>query len=114
MQRRTRNEWRADVEEWVRGGQTCREYAESVGLNPKSLSWWKWNLTKQGEVFAGPEMSAETGDVRFVEVTGTEALIADEAPTRLEVVWGDAVVRVPDDFESETLSRVLDTLEARS
>jgi len=114
MQRRTRDEWREDVEEWVRGGQKCREYAESVGLNPKSLSWWKWNLTKQGEVFGEPEESAEMGDLRFVEMTGTEALIAIEPPARVEVVWGDAIVRVPDDFESETLSRVLDTLEARS
>lgn len=114
MERRTRDDWHEDVVEWMASGLSCAEYAEEAGLNPKSLSWWKWRLRTQGVALDAPAARPEPKNDAlplFVELAATVMPAADAS--RIELVCGEAVVRVPDDFAQETLCRLLDTLEAR-
>jgi hypothetical protein len=128
MQRESQETWAKRVERWKEGGLTAEQYASELGINPRSLRWWRWRLTsgaqdggrvrrekqasttatgkatttpKRGPTLAVPPMT-------FVEMSagfGTDAL---------EVVLGTNVrIRVRPDFDAATLTRLLDVLEPR-
>ena len=44
MTRETRATWAERVERWKRSGKTADEFAAELGLNVRSLKWWKWML----------------------------------------------------------------------
>ncbi len=97
-------------------GQTCSESSRTHGLRPNVLGWWKWKLTREGEQWGSPPVSfAHAEELGFVEITSLVARSSARAtePARLEVCVDDLRVRVPDEFDTSTLSRVLDVLEAR-
>jgi transposase len=98
QQRRSRSEWSALVREWRTSGLTAKEFARRRRLNARSLSWWRWKLGDEVE------------HVDFVELE-----LACELPSehRIEIALGNGrTVRVPDEFDSATLARVLDVAEA--
>jgi transposase-like protein len=45
MSRVTRETWAKRVERWQDSGLTIAEFAREAGLNARSLSWWRWQLT---------------------------------------------------------------------
>ena len=105
MARATRDKWAKRVEAWKQSGLSIERYAAKAGLNARSLSWWKWHLaSKPSRRSPTPSISPLT----FVEVK------ASEAASGLEVVLASGVsVRVPVDFDSVVLGRLLDVLERR-
>jgi len=109
MQRATREKWTQRVEEWKRSGLSVGKYAAKRGINPKSLAWWRWQLESKPERRKGGRPPATSiSPLTFVEVK------APETTTGLEVVLGSGVcVRVPLDFDSVVLGRLLDVLERR-
>lgn len=120
--RSTREEWAKRVQRWRDSDLTAAEFASEVGVNPRTLSYWKWRLGKEsGEVgrrgtsskVAGPKSkTARAKAVTFVEVT-PPASTWWQATERIEVLVDERlVVRVPDAFDADTLRRVLTTITA--
>ncbi len=108
---RLREERRQQGGEWKASGQTRDEVAAGVGLRPKTLGWWAWKLKSEGESVSeshdtqGPDEQDES-TLRFVEL---EPMATSSADLDLDGI----TVRVPNHFESTTLDRLLDVLEAR-
>jgi hypothetical protein len=49
MARESRETWAKRVERWRDSGLTAAEFAAEVGVNPRTLSYWKWRLgSKRG------------------------------------------------------------------
>lgn len=45
--RRTHREWARLVRKWQRSGETARAFGASHGVNPRTLTWWKWRLRSE-------------------------------------------------------------------
>ena len=106
----SRARWAAAVSRWQRSGLSCRDFSRREGVNPNSLSWWKWKLGSEATAQPSPVVATEA--VRFVEVTGgVPATVRDgvDAP-RLVVVAGRYHVEVPVGFDGPTLADLLGVL----
>lgn len=121
----TREQWSARVTRWKDSGLTAAQYASEIGVSPKSLAWWRWRLASEASASDVPQPALGSGapmplarrmprtattisPLTFVEMTA--AVETD----RLEVVLPSAVrIRVRPGFDSPTLGRLLDVLEAR-
>jgi hypothetical protein len=104
MGREARATWAKRVERWAASGLTAAEFAEEIGVNARTLTYWKWKLGR-------PAASVESRRLEFVEV----APPAERRPATdaLEVVLGGGVViRVPARFDADALRRVVATLGA--
>lgn len=42
--RRTHREWARLVRKWQRSGQPALAFGAAHGVNPRTLTWWKWRL----------------------------------------------------------------------
>ncbi len=122
--RSTREQWAKRVRRWVDSGLTAPEFAAEMGLNPRTLRYWKWRLGKEGREATSSSRRARRSRSKrqpkalpaptrasFVEVTPAASTLARASrlsTDRIELVVDDhLVVRVPDGFDSETLRRVL-------
>jgi hypothetical protein len=99
----TRDRWRERVEEWTSSGLTAAQYGNRAGVNPRTLSYWKWRLGQESR-----ERATSTSVARFVEVHPREA-----AHFELELRGGRRL-RVPASFEEPALRRLLEFLEGAS
>ena len=99
----TEKRWRGLVDAWARSGLSCKEYAASVGVNPRTLTWWKSKLKEAEPAASGT----------FVEVTQQLATETRAETGVIELAVGGTRVYVRGHVESEALTRVLDVLEAR-
>ncbi|MCY1071347.1 hypothetical protein OV090_41780 [Nannocystis sp. RBIL2] len=76
MSRATEATWRRRVDGWSASGETCKEYAARIRVNPHTLGWWKWRL----HAAQADARDQCVRDVGFVEVTQeVAASVADEA-----------------------------------
>ena len=120
MGRDSREVWEKRVERWRDSGLTATEFADEVGVNAKTLSYWKWRLGRPTEVGAklGRRRAAPTRRTRpmavpFVEVSGLtspSALDAVSAGTfePFEILAASGLrVRVPVRFDDAALARLL-------
>jgi len=104
MRRATRAIWAERVARWERSGLTAAAFATRAGVNPHTLTYWKWRLKT-----AGPPRPV---GVEFVEVVPP----LPRAPRVSAVV--DVTnpagyrLRVPDDVGCDRLRALLDVLEA--
>jgi hypothetical protein len=107
MARESREVWAPRVARWVESGLTAAEFASEVGVNARTLVYWKWKLGKEGSVLARVASKPASDErLSFVEVSAS--MIAPSAP--IELVLGDLNVRVPDGFSAETLRGVLEVV----
>ena len=102
MKPETEQRWRVHVAAWAKSGLTCKAYAAKVGINSRTLTWWK---SKLGEAVA---------PAPFVEVTSQVAAMAGPESGVVELVVGHVVVRLRGLVDADALARVLDVLEARA
>jgi transposase len=120
MDRATREVWTERIERWKESGLSAKEFATPLGIKPRTLRWWHWNLgtsavrkgprrrsaAKSGAIVERP--STAMSPLAFVEMT---ASVLSEP---LEVVLPSTFrVRVPTGFDDATLVRLLDVLERR-
>jgi transposase len=110
MEQDTRELWSKRVERWKDSGLSAREFASEMGINPQTLSYWRWKLGKTAS-------KAKKKQRGFVEVVAEAAqppsdpLQAKQPPEPLEIVVRDELrIRVPAHFDPETLRRVVVTL----
>lgn len=101
--RRAREYWADQVRRWRGSGKTCATFARDAGVNPKTLSWWARKLDEEHDSGAAPVQT----ELPFIE------LMPITIDARIELELGDITIRVPNDFDGETLMRVLDLLRSR-
>src|SRR6266508_1221401 len=119
--RGNREEWAKRVERWRASGLTTAEFAAELGVNPRTLTYWKWLLGKEarGEKRAWPkrkdgaaapskptQIAAPTSGLIEIEVAPSDSRF------ELELRGGQRL-RVPPGFDPAGLCRLLDVLEAR-
>jgi len=118
MERMAREVWAERVAKLKESGLTTQEFASQVGVNHRSLSWWKWHLASKARGTApkrtlhsrSPAQIAKTtiSPLTFVEMT------AATGTDRLELVLPSSIrILVRPGFDAATLGRLLDVLEAR-
>jgi hypothetical protein len=84
MERRSREQWRTICAASLRSGMSVREFAEHVGVNARTLSWWR------------SELRDELHTPSFVEVGTTGEVSLDVAAGGdIRVMVGDVVVTMP-------------------
>jgi hypothetical protein len=112
--------WAKRVERWQASDLTAKEFAAEIGVNPRTLSHWKWMLGKGGakkkrrpsEAKAKNQARSSSAEaVSFTELSIKAPLRASSIEV---VVDARRVVRVDSGFDADTLARVLDVLEARA
>ncbi len=108
MRRIPRQQWKRHVAAWRESGLSGREFATRIGVNARTLAYWKWRLastTDEASIEAAP----------FVEVSGAVVSSVNACEEdRIEVLCrGGRLVRVGRDFDAATLVRLLDALETR-
>jgi hypothetical protein len=99
-----RDRWREHVEQWKASGLTAAQYGDRAGVNPGTLSYWKWCLGRETRACVTSEAALAT----FVEVRTPE-------DSRLELeLAGGRRLRVPASFDPAILRRLVDVLEGGS
>ncbi|MDC0720685.1 IS66 family insertion sequence element accessory protein TnpA [Nannocystis bainbridge] len=109
MSTATEATWRKRVDGWIASGQTCKEYAARIRVNPHTLGWWKWRL----HAARADACDQGAGEAGFVEVTQEVGALLTTEPGVLELEVGCVVLRIRGHVEADMLGRVLDVLEGR-
>jgi transposase len=122
MKRENREVWGKRVERWRDSGLTAKEFADEIGVNANTLSYWKWRVGRESGVrdsAAGlprsrPVARARAVQVPFVEVSSAPvsaaALREEECREAepIEIVAPSGLrVRVPARFDDGALTRIL-------
>ena len=96
--RGTEDEWRKRLARWAKFDGKVGDFCAGEGVSDKSFYVWRKRLAAR---------DAAPAAVEFVEVGQSPRASA------VELVVGNAVVRVRGDFEKATLRRVLEVLGER-
>lgn len=101
-----REVWAQRVQRLRDSDLTTAEFAAALGINPRTLTYWKWRLGKE-ERLETERNGRKKPKAMFVEVTaGAPAPVGGAPPIEI-VLDGRIVVRVPRDFDAEVLRRVV-------
>jgi hypothetical protein len=87
--------WTALIAELDDSDLSIRKFAHARGINPRTLTWWKWRLRKEEE---------ERQDDGFFELVPREHLAA------LDLTVGGASITVDRDTDLCLLRRVVEAL----
>src|SRR5260370_16540943 len=107
-----REEWAKRVARWKDSGLTAKEFATELGINPRSLVFWKWQLGKGsgGPVAESSAVSVKSGRAP----AGTLSVIqvgAPPAPAAFErELGGGRRPPLPSPFPPPALSPLLPVL----
>lgn len=110
----SRETWAKRVERWKESGLTAAQFAAETGISPSSLSWWKWRLGSEARKGVHDEVTKRQRRARRVSPLTFVELPAPALRESLEVVLPSGVrIRVPADFDSTALTRLVEVLGAR-
>src|SRR5262249_8622003 len=114
----SREVWAKRVDRWKESGLTAAEFAAEMGINPRTLTHWKWHLGAEAARGREDTSRPQAAPPKFVEVVAAPTAIAPDAAAQktepLEVVLRDGlVVRVPARFDQAALRRLLVALAGR-
>ncbi len=84
MGRDTREIWAKRVERWADSGLTAAEFASEAGVNPRTLTFWKWRL-RSVKAPAAKKQPVVDRRPAFVELIGSSSGAADDSAT-LEII----------------------------
>lgn len=109
MARTPREIWAKRVDRWRSSDLTAKEFAAEIGVNDRTLTYWKWFLGKEAAAKSPahrqrPRRRAE--EVRFTELKVEPTALFAGSPIEI-VVDGGLVIRVDRQFDEDTLRRVL-------
>src|SRR5260370_14081909 len=113
--RRGRDEWAKRVAGWKDSGLTAKEFATELGINPRSLVFWKWQLGKgSGPTAELSAVSVKSGKARARTLPLIE-LGQPPAPAQFELeLGGGRRLAIPSTFDADALRRLLAVLESAS
>lgn len=107
----SRQEWAKRVERWQDSGLTAKEFAVELGVNPRTLVYWKWQLSR------GNGSTASTSEAAKIETSRSTPLpLVDVTPLthaatyELELSRGRRLT-IPSTFDEAALRRLLAVLE---
>ena len=111
----SREVWAKRVERWGDSGLTAGEFASELGVNPRTLTYWKWRLGVEQRKVKRPRPAVESATpeprtLDFVEVKAEPPTPVSNEP--FELVVGVVTVRVPSTFDSHGLRRLLEVVRA--
>jgi len=66
MKRNTAKVWAKRVERWRASGLSGTEFARRIGVNARTLAWWRWHLASAGG--SGPSVPTGSLPAEFVEL----------------------------------------------
>jgi len=114
--RTARAEWAKRVERWVESGLTAKEFAAEVGINPRSLVFWKWQLKRDARVTTtGADARPRRAPRRTAAKVPMIELRPSISETRIELeLSGGRLLKIPSNFDVESLRQLLAVLETRS
>ncbi len=105
-----RAEWAKRVERWKDSGLSAAEFGAEIGVNPRTLTYWKWLLGKDStlEQRARRRPAAPTSETMsgFVEVHAP----GGSAVFELALSNGRRL-QIPTAFDADALARLLAVLE---
>ena len=107
-----REEWAKRVARWSESGLTAKEFASELGINPRTLVFWKWQLSKGGAGIAKAPTARSAVKVKplpLIELSPPKAVLGFE----LELRGGHRLI-IPPAFDADALRRLLTALEASS
>lgn len=113
MARETRAEWAGRITRWQRSGLTAAQFAAREGVNPRTLTFWKWKLGHGRRANDEPRDYGGDGTVGFVEVLRAATTPAAPAAAFEVVLPGGYRIGIAPGFDGATLSALLDVLERR-
>ena len=104
--------WAALIEERAVSGQTLREFAAEKGVVASTLAWWGSEIKRREARRDGRPLprrpKKKVAPIPLVPVT----IADDKANSVFEVALpGGAAVRVPADFDTDSLRRLVEVLE---
>lgn len=97
---------RACLSAVARSGKSLRMWAKQHRIDGRSLHAWQRNLSRR-TTGAGPRKAPQ-----LVELVPAGAAPAPVTRRRYVVRLGEAAIEVGDDFDAETLRRILEVLRA--
>lgn len=103
--RRTADEWRDIVDDWLASGQSKEEYARALGVSPITLGWWRWKLGVPAQAAASRPMEPHFAEVVLVD---NEVEVHETPDFVIEL--RELRVRVSPGFDAPELRRLLATL----
>jgi len=121
-----RQQWQTAIQQWQSSGQSVRAFCRQEGLKESAFFFWRRELALQDRADAAspPPPSCKRKTSSPVEPTGAAArflpvqVVAGHDPRRagdIEIVLGSGrAVRVPPQFDRQTLADLLAVLEAPS
>ena len=121
-----RRQWQTAIERWQSSGQSVRAFCRQGGLKESAFFFWRRELALQdrADATSSPSPSCKQKTSSPVEPTGAAArflpvqVVAGHDPRRagdIEIVLvSGRAVRVPPQFDRQTLADVLTVLEAPS
>jgi DNA-binding CsgD family transcriptional regulator len=112
--RLSRAQWKNHVERWLASGLTTQEFADREGLSRKKLTRWKRIFSRmdaEKEKFSNQSHQVSPA-ISFIALHPHSVTEERKSSTCFEVVLGASkMVRVPADFDNESLARLLDVLD---
>jgi hypothetical protein len=104
-------EMRRVLARWQRSGLTLREFGQQRGIPLSTLTWWRQVFRRGGQPGSVAAKSLPAIDaVVFTEVP-RPATVPTTRPVLEIVLRSGHVLRVPAGADTETLQRVLQTLQ---
>jgi len=98
--------WRGVIEEWERSGVSQAEFCRQRRVSLSSLRWWRWSLKKRDRRETRPTF------LPIRVVPGPLERTPERESDGFEVLLRQGYcVRVPRNFEAESLLRLLGVLE---
>jgi transposase len=109
----SREEWAKRVERWKDSGLTAKEFGSEIGVNQRSLVFWKWQLgkavAKAPKTPSAPVTSRATTTLPLVELTSATT----SSHFELELAGGRRLT-IPSAFDAVALHRLISVLEKAS
>lgn len=114
MGRATRQEWAKRVERWVDSGLTAAEFAAEMGINARTLTYWKYQLKK--EAGSPTRKTIKAGQPRArprAETVPPFVQVEPAAPAAtFDVEVGDVVLRLPLSITPDVMAGLLGAVRA--
>jgi hypothetical protein len=123
MKNETRRKWKALIEQWKKSGLTSRKFAQEAGLNHRTLERWKWrlgiekeNANQRNKFELAQNINGFIELVRpscsHVKSNSLKQIPPNDTGEPLELVLGNGLrIRIPIQFNAESLKLVIKTLE---
>lgn len=105
--------WQGIVREWKRSGQSQTEFCRARGINGGTFSWWKRQLASEQPARAHSDRPASRPRAAGPQADFVELHPAGVGAGVYEIVLsGGRLLRVPERFDPQVLSRLIAAVEA--